>query len=75
MGVIQEDVYVKRAGKFVKVKNAVYRVMDKFIDESDKPGEGFGKQIFNWQDDKPLFYEVSYTKRLKSVPRIGTDLT
>ena len=72
MGVIQEEVYVKRAGKFVKVKNAalvsldknaVYRVMDKSIDETDKQGEGFGKQIFNWQDDKPLFYEVSYTKR------------
>ncbi|MEK3935332.1 hypothetical protein MKY41_08405 [Sporosarcina sp. FSL W7-1349] len=26
-------------------ENAVYRVIDNSIDEVDKPGEGFGKQI------------------------------
>jgi len=72
VGLINEEAYVKRAGKFVKVenaaivsldKNAIYRVMDKDIDEADKPGDGFGKQVIIWQDGKPLYYEVSYTKR------------
>lgn len=44
-------------------ENAVYRVIDGEIKKVDKPGVGFGKQVITWQDDKPLFYEVSYTKR------------
>lgn len=44
-------------------ENAVYRVKDGKLEKVDKPGNGFGKQIITWQDDKPLFYEVSYTKR------------
>ncbi len=44
-------------------ENAVYRVKDGLIEKVDKPGNGFGKQVITWQDDKPLFYEVSYTKK------------
>ncbi|PID03620.1 glycosyltransferase [Sporosarcina sp. P2] len=44
-------------------ENAVYRVKDGQLEKVDKPGNGFGKQVITWQDDKPLFYEVSYTKR------------
>lgn len=44
-------------------ENAVYRVIDGKIEKVDKPGTGFGKQVITWQDDKPIFYEVSYTKR------------
>lgn len=43
--------------------DAVYRVVDGKIEQVDKPGEGFGKQIITWQDGKPTHYEVSYTKR------------
>ncbi len=44
-------------------ENAVYKVVDGKIEKLDMPGDGFGKQIISWQDKKPLFYEVSYTKR------------
>ncbi len=44
-------------------ENAVYRVKDGQLEKMDKPGDGFGKQVVTWQDDKPLYYEVSYTKR------------
>ncbi len=44
-------------------KNAVYRVIDGKPEMVDVPGEGFGKQVITWQDGKPLYYEVSYTKR------------
>jgi len=41
----------------------VYRVIDGEIKKVDKPGDGFGKQVITWQDEKPSHYEVSYTKR------------
>lgn len=44
-------------------ENAVYRVKDGKLEKLDKPGCGFGKVIVNWQDNKPSFYEVCYTKR------------
>ena len=44
-------------------ENAVYRVKDGQIEKVDKPGNGFGKQVITWQDGKPVFYEVSYTKK------------
>lgn len=44
-------------------ENAIYRVIDGRLDKLDKPKEGFGKQVITWQDDKPLRYEVSYTKK------------
>ena len=43
--------------------NAVYKVADGELAKVDVPGDGFGKQIITWQDGKPLYYEVSYTKR------------
>jgi len=43
--------------------NAVYKVVDGELAKVDVPGDGFGKQIITWQDGKPLYYEVSYTKR------------
>jgi len=43
--------------------NAVYKVVDGELEQVDVPGDGFGKQIITWQDGKPLYYEVSYTKR------------
>jgi hypothetical protein len=45
------------------LENAVYRVIDGRIEKVDKPGVGFGKQIITWQNGKPIFYEVSYTKK------------
>ncbi|MCM3111659.1 DUF3954 domain-containing protein [Lederbergia lenta] len=44
-------------------KNAVYQVKDGQMEEVDIPGQGFGKQIITWQDGKPSYYEISYTKR------------
>lgn len=44
-------------------ENAVYRVIDGKLEKVDVPGEGFGKQVINWQNGKPTHYEVSYTKR------------
>jgi hypothetical protein len=41
-------------------ENAVYRVKDGRLEKLDMPGDGFGKQIINWQDKKPQYYEVSY---------------
>lgn len=52
--------------KVAKVKldeNAVYRVIDGRIEKVDKPGEGFGKQVITWQDNRPIMCEISYTKR------------
>lgn len=45
------------------LEDAVYRVVDGKLEQVDKPGEGFGKQIITWQNGKPTHYEVSYTKR------------
>jgi Protein of unknown function (DUF3954) len=44
-------------------ENAVYRVIDGRLEKIDKPGDGYGKQIINWQAGKPVFYEISYTKK------------
>lgn len=44
-------------------ENAVYRVLDGKLEQVDKPGDGFGKQIITWQDGKPLVCEISYTKK------------
>lgn len=44
-------------------EDAVYRVKDGKIEKVDKPGDGFGKQIIHWQDDKPIRYEINYTKK------------
>ncbi|WP_342512271.1 DUF3954 domain-containing protein [Sporosarcina sp. FSL K6-1522] len=54
---------MERTAQIKLDENAVYRVKDGQIEKVDKPGNGFGKQIITWQDDKPLFYEISYTKR------------
>lgn len=54
---------VKTTAEIDLKENAVYRVIDGEIKKVDKPGVGFGKQVITWQDGKPLFYEVSYTKR------------
>lgn len=45
------------------LENAVYRVIDGKIEQVDKPGVGYGKQIITWQNGKPTHYEVSYTKK------------
>lgn len=45
------------------LEDAVYRVVDGKLEQVDKPGEGFGKQVITWQNGKPTHYEVSYTKR------------
>jgi len=44
-------------------ENAVYRVVDGKLDMVDKPGIGFGEQVIKWQNDKPLHYEIRYTKK------------
>ncbi len=44
-------------------ENAVYRVIDGKLEKVDKPGDGFGKQVITWQNDKPILCEISYTKR------------
>lgn len=44
-------------------ENAVYIIKDGKIKEVDIPGDGFGKQVIFWQDGKPLYYEINYTKR------------
>lgn len=44
-------------------ENAVYRVKNKVIDKVDTPVNGFGEQIINWQEGKPEYYKVSYTKK------------
>lgn len=44
-------------------ENAVYKVVDGKLEKIDVPGDGFGKQIITWQNGKPIFYEISYTKR------------
>lgn len=45
------------------LENAVYKVKDGVLEKLDKPGDGFGKQIITWQNGKPTYYEVNYTKR------------
>jgi len=44
-------------------ENAVYMIKDGELKKVDVPGDGFGKQVINWQDGKPTHYEVSYTKK------------
>ncbi len=44
-------------------EDAVYIVKEGKLEQVDKPGEGFGKQVITWQNGKPTHYEVSYTKR------------
>lgn len=44
-------------------ENAVYRVKDGQLEKVDRPGNGFGKQVITWQDNVPLYYEISYTIR------------
>lgn len=44
-------------------ENAVYKVVDGKLEKIDVPGDGFGKQTIIWQDGKPRYYEVSYTKK------------
>lgn len=43
------------------MENAVYKVKDGELEQLDKPGQGFGKQVITWQDGKPTHYDVSYT--------------
>lgn len=45
------------------MENAVYRVKDGILEKIDVPGNGFGKQTITWQNGKPVYYEVSYTKK------------
>lgn len=45
------------------MENAVYRVIDGKLEKVDVPGNGFGKQVINWQNGKPVYYEISYTKK------------
>lgn len=45
------------------LEDAVYRVVNGKLEQVDKPGDGFGKQIITWQNGKPTHYEVSYTKK------------
>ncbi len=44
-------------------ENAVYQVIDGEVEKVDTPPKGFGKQVITWQDGKPIYYEISYTKR------------
>lgn len=44
-------------------ENAIYRVKDGILEKLDAPCSGFGKQVINWQDGKPTYYEVRYTKK------------
>jgi len=41
----------------------VYVVKNGDLEPVDKPLSGFGKTTINWQDGKPVGYEVSYTVR------------
>ena len=45
------------------LEDAVYRVVNGKLEQVDKPGDGYGKQIITWQNGKPTHYEVSYTKK------------
>lgn len=45
------------------MENAVYRVKDGTLEKLDTPSSGYGKQVINWQNGKPIYYEVSYTRK------------
>lgn len=53
----------KMTAEISLMENAVYRVIDGRLEKVDVPGNGFGKQTITWQDGKPTYYEVSYTKK------------
>lgn len=44
-------------------ENAIYRVKDGILEKLDTPSSGYGKQVINWQNGKPIYYEVSYTRK------------
>lgn len=44
-------------------ENTVYLFKDGKLEAIDKPKTGFGKTIINWQDNKPVSMEISYTVR------------
>ncbi len=44
-------------------ENDVYIVKDGKLELVDRPKTGFGKTIINWQDNKPVSLEISYTIR------------
>lgn len=54
---------INRIAQIPLDENAVYRVIDGRLEKIDKPGDGYGKQIINWQAGKPVYYEISYTKK------------
>lgn len=44
-------------------ENAIYRVKDGVLEKLEAPESGFGKQVIHWQNGKPIYYEVRYTKK------------
>lgn len=44
-------------------ENTVYIVNKGKLEPVDKPKTGFGKTVINWQDNKVVSMEISYTVR------------
>jgi hypothetical protein len=60
-GVLVKVDIEKMTAEISLMENAVYRVIDGKLEKVDVPGNGFGKQVINWQNGKPVYYEISYT--------------
>lgn len=54
----------KKIAKIDLNKNATYTVSDGELKEIPPLPDGFGKQIISWQDEKPIRFDISYSKKI-----------